>query len=161
MLRLRRRIPHRRGVGVPAEPAPEPGLARRIPHLTARDTAVIPSGRPRPEVRLVAAVDGTAPEVARDPHTAGRLAYTPMKVLHRSLRNHQAGFNQALATALRWHKDHWSREESQAIDATGLIALAPLALACIAHDAGIPIEVESDYVPAALLRRTWCGELDA
>ncbi|MFB7596059.1 Imm49 family immunity protein [Streptomyces sp. NPDC056160] len=34
----------------------------------------------------------------------------------------------------------------------------PLAIACIAHDAGMPIEVESEYLPIALLGRNWCGE---
>jgi hypothetical protein len=37
-------------------------------------------------------------------------------------------------------------------------SLAPLAIACIAHDAGIPIEVESEYLPATLLGRNWCGQ---
>lgn len=31
-------------------------------------------------------------------------------------------------------------------------------MACIAHDAGIPIEVESEYLPAVLIKRNWCGE---
>ncbi|MEV6678672.1 immunity 49 family protein [Streptomyces erythrochromogenes] len=116
------------------------------------------TGGPELGRKLVAAVDGTAPETARDPGAAGRLAYPPMEMLHRIVRNDQAGFNQALATALQRHKDYWSSEESRAIDATGLVALAPLAMACIAHDAGLPIEVESEYLPAALLRRDWCGE---
>lgn len=116
------------------------------------------TGGPDLSQKLVAAVDGTAPEVARAPETAGRLAYPPMEMLHRILRNDHAGFNTALATALQWHKDYWSSEESRAIDATGLVALAPLAMACIAQDAGIPIEVESDYLPATLLLRNWCGE---
>lgn len=75
------------------------------------------TGGPEISHKLVAAVDGTAPEVARDPETAGRLAYPPMEMFHRILRNDQAGFNQALATALQWHKDYWSSEESRAIDA--------------------------------------------
>ncbi|MFJ3832067.1 immunity 49 family protein [Streptomyces sp. NPDC090046] len=116
------------------------------------------TGGPELSHKLVAAVDGTAPEVARDPETAGRLAYPPMEMFHRILRNDQAGFNQALATALQWHKDYWSSEESRAIDAAGLVALAPLAMACIAHDAGITIEVESEYLPAVLVTRNWCGE---
>nr|WP_232108086.1 immunity 49 family protein [Streptomyces gossypiisoli] len=31
-------------------------------------------------------------------------------------------------------------------------------MACFAHDAGIPIEVESEYLPATLLGRNWLGE---
>ncbi|KOU64484.1 immunity 49 family protein [Streptomyces virginiae] len=116
------------------------------------------TGGPDLSRKLVAAVDGTAPEVARAPETAGRLAYPPMEMLHRILRNDQAGFNTALATALQWHKDYWSGEDSRAIDAAGLVALAPLAMACIAHDAGLTVEVESEYLPAVLVTRNWCGE---
>lgn len=115
------------------------------------------NGGPDLGQKLVAAVDSTDPEVARDPETAGRLSYPSMEMFHRIIRNDQAGFNQALATALQWHKEYWS-EESRAIEATGLVALAPLAMTCIAYDAGIPIEVESDYLPAVLVTRNWCGE---
>lgn len=107
--------------------------------------------------KLVAAVDGTDPEVATDPETAGKLMYPPMEMFHRIIRNDHVGFNRALATALQWHKEYWS-EESRSIQATGLVALAPLAMACFAHDAGLPIEVESEYLPAVLITRNWCGE---
>ncbi|MEU9763061.1 immunity 49 family protein [Streptomyces sp. NPDC047985] len=107
--------------------------------------------------KLVAAVDGTAPEVASDPESAGKLLYPPMEMLHRIIRNDHAGFTQALTTALQWHKEYWS-EESRSLQASGLVALAPLAMACFAHDAGIPIEVESEYLPSTLLTRNWCGE---
>jgi hypothetical protein len=52
---------------------------------------------------------------------------------------------------------YWSHEDRAGL-VTGLVALAPLAMACFAHDAGIPIEVESEYLPAAFLGRNWCGE---
>ncbi|MFD6968333.1 immunity 49 family protein [Streptomyces sp. NPDC059979] len=107
--------------------------------------------------KLVAAVDGTDPEVARDPETAGRLSYPPMEMFHRIVRADHDGFNRALTAALQLHGEYWS-EDGQAIRASGLVALAPLAMACIAHDAGIPIEVESDYLPTVLVTRNWCGE---
>ncbi|WP_078660702.1 Imm49 family immunity protein [Streptomyces sp. NRRL B-24484] len=44
------------------------------------------------------------------------------------------------------------------LDTTGLVAPAPLAMACLAHDAGMPIDVESEYLPHHLLRGTWVGE---
>lgn len=44
------------------------------------------------------------------------------------------------------------------VQSTGLIALAPLAIACLAYDAGFRIEVESGYLPIALLERSWAGE---
>ncbi len=37
-------------------------------------------------------------------------------------------------------------------------ARPPLAMVCFAYDAGMPIEVESDYLPAVLIKRNWCGE---
>lgn len=107
--------------------------------------------------KLVAAVDGTDPEVASDPETAGKLMYPPMEMFHRFIRKDHAGFNRALANALQWHKEYWS-EESRSFQASGLVALAPLAIACFAHDVGVPIEVESEYLPSALLGRNWCGE---
>ncbi|CAL9298260.1 Imm49 family immunity protein [Streptomyces sp. SudanB52_2052] len=54
-------------------------------------------------------------------------------------------------------KQYWS-EEDRALSIPGLVALAPLAMACLAHDAGIPVEVESEYLPAVLIDRNWCGE---
>ncbi|WP_063785043.1 immunity 49 family protein [Streptomyces sp. TP-A0356] len=107
--------------------------------------------------KLVAAVDGTDPEVVADPETVGKLLYPPMEMFHRFVRKDHAGFNRALANALQWHKEYWS-EESRAFQISGLVALAPLAIACVAHDAGMPIEVESEYLPTALLGRNWCGE---
>ncbi|WP_420823792.1 Imm49 family immunity protein [Streptomyces torulosus] len=38
------------------------------------------------------------------------------------------------------------------------MALGPLALACLAYDGGMAVEVESEYLPAHLLRRDWLGE---
>ncbi|MFF3725330.1 hypothetical protein ACFYYM_23490 [Streptomyces erythrochromogenes] len=32
-------------------------------------------------------------------------------------------------------------------------------MACLAHDGGMPIEVESGYLPHHLLTRGWVGEL--
>ncbi|MCZ1019827.1 immunity 49 family protein [Streptomyces noursei] len=107
--------------------------------------------------KLVAAVDGTDPAVATDPETAGKLLYPSMEMFHRFLRKDRDGFNKALANALQWHKEYWS-EESRALHASGLVAVGPLAMACFAHDAGMPIEVESEYLPAVLLGRNWLGE---
>ncbi|SOR79323.1 hypothetical protein SCNRRL3882_2785 [Streptomyces chartreusis NRRL 3882] len=107
--------------------------------------------------KLVAAVDGTEPETVADPETVGKLLYPPMEVFHRFIRKDPETFNQALARALELHKQYWS-EEDRAFQASGLVALAPLAMACFAHDAGLPVEVESEYLPAVLISRNWCGE---
>lgn len=107
--------------------------------------------------KLVAAVDGTEPEAVADPETVSKLLYPPMEVFHRFIRKDPETFNQALARALELHKQYWS-EEDRAFQASGLVALAPLAMACFAHDAGLPLEVESEYLPAVLISRNWCGE---
>ncbi|MFJ8109702.1 immunity 49 family protein [Streptomyces sp. NPDC096132] len=114
-------------------------------------------GSPDLVSKLVAAVDATDPEIVSDPETVGKLLYPPMEVLHRLIREDEAAFNRALANAVQWHKEYWS-EESRSLQSSGLVALAPLALACIAHDIGIPIEVESEYLPSVLIGRNWCGE---
>ncbi|MEV7990590.1 immunity 49 family protein [Streptomyces sp. NPDC086077] len=107
--------------------------------------------------KLVAAVAGTDPSVATDPETAVKLLYPPMELFHRFIREDNAGFNRALANALQWHREYWA-EESRAFQASGLVALGPLAIACFAHDAGMAITVESEYLPKALLESNWLGE---
>ncbi|MEU6294433.1 Imm49 family immunity protein [Streptomyces erythrochromogenes] len=47
------------------------------------------------------------------------------------------------------------------VNGEGLVALGPLAIACMARDAGMPIEVESEYLPQELLEFGWVGEVDA
>ncbi|MFI9064686.1 immunity 49 family protein [Streptomyces sp. NPDC053429] len=108
--------------------------------------------------KLVAAVDGADAEtVTTDPEAVGKLLYPPMEMFHRIVRADHDGFNRALTAALQWHKEYWSAD-GRATRVSGLVALAPLAMACFAHDAGIPIEVESDYLPSTLISRNWCGE---
>ncbi|MFF3782918.1 immunity 49 family protein [Streptomyces sp. NPDC001933] len=107
--------------------------------------------------KLVAAIGGADSDTSADQEVVGKLLYPPMEMFHRIVRNDHVGFNRALAAALQWHKEYWSHEDRANL-VTGLVALAPLAMACFAHDAGIPIEVESEYLPATLLGRNWCGE---
>ncbi|MFD5886451.1 immunity 49 family protein [Streptomyces sp. NPDC060334] len=107
--------------------------------------------------KLVAAIDGTDPAVASHPEAAGKLMYPAMEMFHRVVRGDHTGFNRALAAALEWHKEYWTGE-GRAARVSGLVALAPLAMACFAQNEGIPIEVESEYLPATLLAGNWCGE---
>ncbi|MFJ2898924.1 immunity 49 family protein [Streptomyces sp. NPDC087218] len=112
---------------------------------------------------LVRAVDLSAPEHARimDPETMSKLKYPPMMMFYRYLRNDAAGFNEALNDALRWHKEYWTADEDRTQNIEGVVAIAPLAIACLAKTNGIPIEVESGYLPTALLDFAWRGEFDA
>lgn len=112
---------------------------------------------------LVSAVDLSAPEHARvvDAEEMIKLRYPPIMMLYRYLRNDAAGFNEALADAVRWHKEYWTADEDRAHNILGVVALAPLAIACLAKANGIPVEVESDYLPKTVLDFAWRGEFDA
>jgi hypothetical protein len=77
-----------------------------------------------------------------------------------NLREDHEKFNEALVDALRWHREYWTADDGRAINSDGLVAFGPLAIACLAHDKGFPIEVESEYLPKALLKFSWRGEID-
>ncbi|MFJ6743711.1 immunity 49 family protein [Streptomyces sp. NPDC091279] len=109
---------------------------------------------------LVTAVNATTPDATRG---AGaelmlKILSPPLELFHRYQRQDVEQFNAALVDALTWHKEYWTGDEARALSGEGLIALGPLAIACMAYDADIPIEVESDYLPKALLQRSWTGE---
>ncbi|MEU1001726.1 immunity 49 family protein [Streptomyces tibetensis] len=110
--------------------------------------------------KLTAAIETSHPEVAtvapRD--LLQNVLYPPINLFHQFLRKDHEGFNAALAEALELHKAFWTANEDRAADLAGSIALGPLAMACLAYDAGFPLEVESDYLPHHLVRRTWVGE---
>ncbi|MER5432954.1 immunity 49 family protein [Streptomyces sp. NPDC002588] len=112
--------------------------------------------------KLVAAVDGTAPDALRyaDADLMSKILYPPLILLYRVIRRDPAQFNKALTDALRWHKAYWTADEDRATSADGLIALGPLAMACLARDQGIPVDVESEYLPEALLKYAWIGEIE-
>ncbi|MGA5420708.1 immunity 49 family protein [Streptomyces lavendulocolor] len=109
---------------------------------------------------LAEAVDGTDPARARvaSEELMVKILHPPIELFHRYQRLEAEQFNAALADALTWHKEYWTANEARAVSGDGLVALGPLAIACMAHDAGMPIEVESEYLPKHLLRRTWVGE---
>ncbi|MER5942418.1 immunity 49 family protein [Streptomyces sp. NPDC001928] len=116
----------------------------------------------RPDLgdKLLAAVDGTAPEVLRPASRSAvlNLMYPPMNLLTQVVRGDQDRFNTELARTIEGHKDYWTRDEELARDSDGLIALGPLAVACLARDSGFTIDVESEYMPKYLLDGGWYGE---
>lgn len=120
------------------------------------------SGRQTTWDTLVTAVKGTAPEAV---HIASqelmlKVLYPPIELLHRYMRRETEQFNAALVDALFWHQEYWTANEARSLSGDGLVALGPLAVACLAHDAGMPIEVDSEYLPRALLKRSWVNEYD-
>lgn len=112
---------------------------------------------------LVRAVDLSAPEKARvlDAESITKLKYPSIMLFYRYMRNDAAGFNEALADAVRWHKEYWTADEDRTLNIEGVVALAPLAIACLAKANGMPVEIESGYLPEALLDYSWRGEFDA
>lgn len=63
-------------------------------------------------------------------------------------------FNQQLGDGLTWYRKLFNRKPDNA-DAGGVIPLRYLGWCARAHDAGFPIEVESDYIPAWMVRGTF------
>jgi hypothetical protein len=61
-------------------------------------------------------------------------------------------FNDALFRALTAHAKYWSRGDEY-LAARGWVALRHVALACLAHDRGMAVEIESGYLPRALIER--------
>ncbi|MFJ4502136.1 immunity 49 family protein [Streptomyces sp. NPDC088864] len=110
--------------------------------------------------KLIATIKTSDPSVARVAPLdmlQGTL-YPPINLFYHYVRKDEAGFAPALAEALRLHKAYWTLAEDRATDIDGSIALGPLAIACLAHDADFPLDVESDYLPTHLLQRSWLGE---
>jgi hypothetical protein len=110
--------------------------------------------------KLTAAIEMSRPEVAtvapRD--LLQNVLYPPINLFHHFLRKDHEGFNTALAEALELHEAYWTANEERTADIAGSLALGPLAMSCLAYDAGFPIGVESDYLSHHLLRRTWVGK---
>ena len=60
-------------------------------------------------------------------------------------------FNDTLEHALLRHRAYWSHHEERREDPTGFFALGPTAMACLATDRGIALDVESPYMPSLLV----------
>ncbi|MEV1084346.1 immunity 49 family protein [Streptomyces sp. NPDC050211] len=116
----------------------------------------------RPEFgdKLVAAVDGTDPGALRHAPRDGvlQIMYPPMNLLTQLARGDQDKFNTELAKAVEWHKDYWTRNEDRELETQGLVALGPLAVTCLAVQAGFTITVESEYLPKHLIAGAWVNE---
>jgi hypothetical protein len=73
-------------------------------------------------------------------------------VFLRLIEKEASPFNEALVEALALHRQYWSRSEDVACDPRGYFSLSLTALAALAFDSGIPIMVDSDYLPMGLVR---------
>ncbi|MGW1521311.1 immunity 49 family protein [Streptomyces sp. NPDC002287] len=112
----------------------------------------------RPELvpELTLAFQRSHPDVAV---IAGRdyiqqVAYPPINLFYKFLQKDEEGFHAALVEALELHKRYWTATPERADDVDGLVPIGVLAVACLAYDGGIPVEVESPYLPEHLLKRS-------
>ncbi|MBT2545641.1 immunity 49 family protein [Streptomyces sp. ISL-44] len=110
--------------------------------------------------QLLQAAEGLAPEAApiSGPEMTTKILWPVVDLFHRFVTADHDQFNRSLTNALTLHKQYWTADEGLARDARGLVAIGPLAMACLAYDAGFPVDVESEYLPKHLLKRTWVGE---
>ncbi|MGW4245444.1 immunity 49 family protein [Nocardia sp. NPDC004722] len=83
-----------------------------------------------------------------------KVAYPPVEMFYSLLRRDADRFNDSLARALGAYRSYWSSPELSE-NPNGFVALGPLAIATLACDVGIPIEIESDYLPTNLVNGTW------
>ncbi|NEC08522.1 immunity 49 family protein [Streptomyces sp. SID7909] len=111
---------------------------------------------------LATAISHATPESARiaDKETLLKTLYPPLELFQLYNRGEDEKFNSSLSEFLNWHRQYWTGDEARSLSSDGLVALAPLAIACMAFDNGFTIEVESDYLPKELLQFGWSGEID-
>ncbi|MEV4440467.1 immunity 49 family protein [Streptomyces sp. NPDC049577] len=110
--------------------------------------------------KLVATIEASRPDVAgiADPDLLNNILYQPINLFRRFLRKDHEAFNNALLEALKAHKEYWTANGERESSVSGYLALGPLAITCLAYDAGFPISMESEYLPSELLNRAWLGE---
>jgi hypothetical protein len=102
--------------------------------------------------RLMAALEATAPErVPEDAQDYVLNVMVPQMEMLLYLMDHDApGFNKALKFALERHQAYFKKDK-RPLDSDGYLALGALAMASAAFEAGLAIEVESDYIPKRLV----------
>jgi hypothetical protein len=74
------------------------------------------------------------------------LGAATFRILQALGRGEVDGFQDALADALIAQRDFYSKIDPFGRDPMGFIAWGPLAMACLAHDSGMPIHVDSEYL---------------
>jgi hypothetical protein len=101
---------------------------------------------------LVNAAKATDPEkLEKGVDYALYIVVPAMDLLVRLLNRDVPQFNRVLYSALEDHKKFWSVNEMRSRDPYGFIAWPLLAIASLASDRKMPLEVESDYLPPRLL----------
>ncbi|MET8754366.1 immunity 49 family protein [Streptomyces sp. NPDC004667] len=88
------------------------------------------------------------------------VAYPPINLFYKFLRKDEEGFHTTLLEALELHKQYWTATPERTDSIRGLVPIGILAVACLAYDGGIPVDVTSPYLPEHLLKRSWVGEFE-
>ncbi|AZM90405.1 immunity 49 family protein [Streptomyces sp. W1SF4] len=89
-----------------------------------------------------------------------QVAYPPINLFYKFLQKDEEGFHTTLLESLELHKQYWTATPERADDIDGLVPIGILAVTCLAYDGGIPVNVESPYLPEHLLKRSWVGEFE-
>lgn len=102
--------------------------------------------------KLKAALDATDPEQIKmiDEEFVLNILVPEMQMLYYLAIGEIAGFDEAIVFALERHKKYWSKGNRKR-DPEGYLALGPMAIATLAYDAGMPIEIESEYLQLDLI----------
>jgi hypothetical protein len=108
--------------------------------------------------RLTRALEETEPAKVpiAGPDFVLDLIVPEMELLYRVMLGDAAAFNASLASALELYKKYWSHAK-RAYAPEGQLAWGALAMASLAHEQGLAVTVESDYLPP----RLWRGECRA
>ncbi|MGW4383549.1 immunity 49 family protein [Kitasatospora sp. NPDC004531] len=112
---------------------------------------------------LLAAIDGTDPEVATvaDRDILLKLLYPPIAAFYRLVQRDEEKFAEAMQRALELHREYFTADRERADGAESLVSLPLMGIACLAREAGLNVEIESDYLPKHILLGSWVGEFDA
>lgn len=86
--------------------------------------------------------------------------YPSMKLLFSLASGEAEQFNEDLREAVELHQRFWTANDERARHPDGFFALAPTALAAIAHDRGVTIGVESEYLPGNFISGYWMNRSD-
>ncbi|HUQ03194.1 MAG TPA: immunity 49 family protein [Kofleriaceae bacterium] len=101
-------------------------------------------------VAAAAAADPkTAPDLARD--WVLDVVTPELQLGFRALARDQAGVDQWMTEAIKGHHHYYFQRPDRRNDLMAQLALAPLAMACVAHDMGVRTSVATDYVPARVI----------
>jgi hypothetical protein len=102
---------------------------------------------------ILAALEATDPE-GMDPRLVEYDLYidVPLLRLLFYVNARDGEFAEALPEALRHHRQYYSRGQKRRDDPKGFMPVGLLGLAALAHDRGIPFDVQSEYLPPHLVR---------